>query len=82
MSPKQFETLIKAKQREIHDAIHRRLPVKIGRLATGHFQNNFRKGEFVDGRPHPWPVTRQQRMGGESAAAKYGPLLSGRMYQA
>ena len=78
MTEQQFIALVKAKQREIRDAIHRRLPVKIGRIATDHFQENFRRGGYVDGGLHPWPVTRRQQSGGKSASSQYGPLLSAR----
>ncbi len=78
MNIQQFEALVKAKQREIRDAIHRRLPVKIGRMATDHFQENFRRGGYVDGGLHPWPVTRRQQSGGKSANSQYGPLMSAR----
>lgn len=78
MTIQQFEALVKAKQREIRDAIHRRLPVKIGRMATDHFQDNFRRGGYVDGGLHPWPVTRRQQPGGKAANSQYGPLMSAR----
>lgn len=78
MTEQQFIALVKAKQREIRDAIHRRLPVKIGRIATDHFQENFRRGGYVDGGLHPWPVTRRQQSGGKDASSQYGPLLSAR----
>lgn len=80
MTPQQFTALAKAKEKKIHDAIHRRLPVKIGRMALDHFKNNFRQGGFVDGGLHPWPVTRRQQLsaGSGSAAANYGPLMSAR----
>lgn len=80
MTPQQFTALVKAKEKEIRDAIHRRLPVKIGRMATDHFQDNFRRSGYVDGGLHPWPVTRRQQNSapGGSAAGKYGPLLSAR----
>ncbi|MBO5626628.1 MAG: phage virion morphogenesis protein [Prevotella sp.] len=78
MTPEQFAALVRAKEKEIRDAIHRRLPVKIGRMATDHFQNNFRQGGFVDGGLHPWPVTRRQQAGGKSANSQYGPLMSAR----
>ena len=80
MTIQQFEALVKEKEREIRDAIHRRLPVKIGRMAADHFQNNFRRGGFVDGGLHPWPLTRRQQNSapGGSAAGKYGPLMSAR----
>ena len=78
MTIQQFEALVKAKQREIRDAIHHRLPVKIGRMATDHFQENFRRSGYVDGGLHPWPVTRRQQSGGKSANSQYGPLMSAR----
>lgn len=78
MTIQQFEALVKAKQREIRDAIHRRLPVKIGRMATDHFQDNFRRGGYVDGGLHPWPVTRRQQSGGKAANSQYSPLMSAR----
>ena len=78
MTIQQFEALVKAKQREIRDALHRRLPVKIGRMATDHFQDNFRRGGYVDGGLHPWPVTRRQQSGGKAANSQYGPLMSAR----
>lgn len=78
MTPKQFEALIEAKKKEISDAIRRRLPVKIGRMATDHFQENFRQGGFVDGGLHPWPVTRRQQSGDKAANSQYGPLMSAR----
>lgn len=78
MTPEQFAALVRAKEKEIRDAIHRRLPVKIGRMATDHFQNNFRQGGFVDGGLHQWPVTRRQQAGGKSANSQYGPLMSAR----
>lgn len=78
MTPKEFQNLIRSRQRQIIDAIHRRLPVKIGRMATDHFQDNFRKGGFVNGGLQPWPVTRRQQQPGDSADSQYGPLLSAR----
>lgn len=78
MTTQQFTALVKAKEKEIRDAIHRRLPVKIGRMATDHFQDNFRRGGYVDGGLHPWPITRRQQAGGNSANSQYGPLMSAR----
>lgn len=78
MTELQFIALVKAKQREIRDAIHRRLPVKIGRMATDHFKENFRLGGYVDGGLHPWPATRRQQSGGKAASSQYAPLMSAR----
>lgn len=78
MTPEQFAALIEAKKKEVSDAIRRRLPVKIGRMATDHFQENFRRGGFVDGGLHPWQKTQRQESGGKSASSQYGPLMSAR----
>lgn len=78
MTPQQFTALVKAKEKEIRDATHRRLPVKIGRLAQDHFQDNFRQGGFVNGGLHHWHITRRQQAGGKSANSQYGPLMSAR----
>jgi phage gpG-like protein len=75
MTPKQFEDLIEAKKKEVADAIRRTLPVKIGRIAKDHFDDNFRRGGYVDNGFHPWPKTKRQQ-NGRGTKAKYGPLLS------
>lgn len=74
------KTLAKAlsdHQKELRQLIDRRLPVIIGRMAQDHFQDNFRQGGFVNGGFTPWPTTLRQKSESTSAAAQYGPLLSG-----
>lgn len=78
MDIKEFSTLIKAKQKELDTLMRRKLPVKVGRMAKDHYQENFRKGGFVNGGLERWPQTKRQQSGGTSAAANYGPLLSRR----
>ena len=78
MDLRQFQQQLARQQREIEEAMRRTLPVKVGRLAKDHYQENFRKGGFVDGGLHPWQPTRRQQSGSKSAAANYGPLLSSR----
>ncbi len=48
---------IEQQAKELEALARRRLPVKVGRLATSHFQNNFRKGGFVNGGLKPWQST-------------------------
>lgn len=61
--------------RAFDDLFRRKLPVMLGSLAQGHFQDNFRLGGFVNGGLHEWkPVSRFAT----GAAGGYGPLLSGR----
>lgn len=78
MDIKEFSTLIKEKAKELDDMAKHRLPVKIGRMAKDHYQDNFRKGGFVNKRLQRWPATKRQQSGDTSAASNYGPLLSRR----
>ena len=70
MSPQQFQLLLNEKRKEIEQALRRTLPVKVGRIAKDHFQDNFRKGGFQSDGFKPWQ--RKKR------PDKYGPLMSGR----
>lgn len=78
MDIKDFSASLKAKQKELDTLMRRKLPVKVGRMAKDHYQDNFRKGGFVNGGLQRWPVTKRQQSGSKSAAAGYGPLLSRR----
>lgn len=78
MDIKDFSASLKAKQKELDTLMRRKLPVKMGRMAKDHYQDNFRKGGFVNGGLQRWPVTKRQQSGSKSAAAGYGPLLSRR----
>lgn len=78
MDIKDYIELIKSQRKEIDQLMRRQLPVKIGRMAKDHFQENFRKGGFVNNGLQQWPKTKRQLSGTSSAAAQYGPLLSGR----
>ena len=78
MDIKDYVELIKSQKKEIDQLMRRQLPVKIGRMAKDHFQENFRKGGFVNNGLQQWPKSKRQLSGTSSAAAQYGPLLSGR----
>ena len=78
MDIKVFAELLKSKSREINQLMRRSLPVKVGRIAKDHYQDNFRRGGFVNQGLQLWPKARRQLSGTSSAAAQYGPLLSGR----
>ncbi|MBR8705878.1 phage virion morphogenesis protein [Bacteroides pyogenes] len=80
MTIKEFHQYAKQKEKELERLYNDILPVKVGAIAKRHFQDNFRKGGFVDGGLTPWPVTRRQQSGGKSAASRYGPLLSSRTH--
>ena len=78
MDAKDFVKLIEQHQKELGELMRRKLPVIVGRMAKDHFQDNFRKGGFMNNGLQKWPQSKRQRSGTGSAAAQYGPLLSGR----
>lgn len=78
MDAKDYIKLIEQHKKELRELMRRKLPVIVGRMAKDHYQDNFRKGGFVNNGLQKWPVTRRQRSGSDSASATYGPLLSGR----
>jgi phage gpG-like protein len=93
MTGDEFIKRLQAAQREVEDCINRVLPAKIGALAKEHFQNNFRKGGFVNNGLQAWkPAKRllaqkpaRRRSGGKlvkrykkPAAMNYKTLLSSR----
>jgi len=63
MNLEQFQQLLLQKQQEIEHALRRTLPIKVGRIAKDHFQDNFRQGGFVDQERSPWQRTHRQRTG-------------------
>lgn len=77
MDIKDFAKLIREKRKELDDLMRRKMPVIVGRRAKDHFQDNFRKGGFVNNGLHPWPKAGRQSSG-NSAASNYGTLLSSR----
>lgn len=78
MDMKTFIRLMERRHRELDEMMRRRMPVIAGRMAKDHFQDNFRRGGFVDGGLHPWPKAKRLSSGGTDAASQYGTLLSGR----
>jgi len=77
MNTKEFFSWIKSKEKEIDELRKRTLPVMVGRMAKDHFQDNFRRGGFVNRGLHPWQKARRLSSGGSGAASNYGTLLSG-----
>ena len=77
MTPEQFQHRIRQNAEQVKQAINRTIPVKVGRAAKDHFQENFDKGGFVNGGLHPWK--RSKRIGrAKGAAGGYKTLMSGR----
>lgn len=75
---KDFAKLIEQKRNELDKMMRRKMPVIAGRMAKDHFQENFRKGGFVNGGLNPWPQAKRLSSGRTDAASNYGTLLSGR----
>lgn len=75
---KDFAKLIEQKRKELDKMMRRKMPVIAGRMAKDHFQENFRKGGFVNDGLHPWPQAKRLSSGRTDAASNYGTLLSGR----
>ena len=78
MDIKDFARQVERKRKELDTLMRRRMPVIAGRMAKDHFQDNFRRGGFVNGGLHPWPKAKRLSSGGTDAASQYGTLLSGR----
>ena len=78
MTVQEFAQEINRKSREFSDLIQRKMPIIVGRMAKDHYQDNFRKGGFVNGGLKKWPKAKRQDSGSSAAGANYGTLLSGR----
>lgn len=77
MTPEQFLKLTNEQKRKLTRLIHRELPIKIGGMAKDHFQDNFRKGGFVNGGLKKWKPAKRTGQG-KKADGRYGTLLSSR----
>lgn len=77
MNLDEFQQLLLQKRKEIEQAMRRTLPIKVGRIAKDHFQENFRKKGFVDGGLQPWQRTNRQQTA-RGADSQYTPLMSSR----
>jgi phage gpG-like protein len=78
MNVLEFSRLIAAKRKELDAAMRRKLPIKVGAMAKGFYQDSFHNQGFTNGGLKPWKKTRRQLSGGTSASSNYGALLSGR----
>ncbi len=74
MTVEQFTKELQAKVSSLEQLAKRQLPIKVGALAKRHYQDNFRKGGFVNGGLKPWQRSKRQSGGGSDAS--YGTLLS------
>lgn len=80
MDIKDFSRELKRNAKEIGDLYRRKMPVYAGRLAKDHYQDNFRRGGFVNRGLHKWPEAKRRQSGSASAQANYGTLMSSRQH--
>jgi phage gpG-like protein len=74
MTIDESKKLIKGK---IGELVRKKMPIMAGQMAVTHFQDNFRKGGFVDGGLHPWKPSK--RIGrSKGADGERGTLLGSR----
>ena len=74
----EVEQKLKKILQDLHTLVDRKIPVATGKLAKDHFQDNFRKGGFVNGGLQAWSPAKRLSSGDASAAAQHGTLLSSR----
>lgn len=78
MTPKEFSKWMVDTHKRLDNLLCKVMPGIAGRMAKDHFQDNFRRGGFVNGGLHPWKPAKRLSSGDPGAAANYGTLLSGR----
>ena len=78
MDIRQLSKELQAKRKAISELFRRRLPVQVGAIAKEHYQDNFRKGGFVNNGLKKWKPAKRLEAGGQKAADNYGTLLSRR----
>lgn len=78
MDVNQFLNLLQQKAAEINNMVMRTMPIKVGAIAKAHFQDNFRKGGFINNGLHPWKPSKRLGAKGKAARNKYKTLLSSR----
>lgn len=78
MNVRQLSKEIQIKRKALGDLFRRRLPVQVGAMAKDHYQDNFRKGGFVNNGLKKWKPAKRLSGGSQRAADNYGTLLSRR----
>lgn len=78
MDVNQFLNLLQQKASEINNMMMRTMPIKAGAIAKAHFQENFRKGGFVNNGLQSWKPAKRLSAKRKSARNNYKTLLSSR----
>lgn len=76
MDASQLKRIVESKINELNNLTRRKMPVLVGRMAKTHFQENFRKGGFLNNGLKTWPKSKRESGSGTNAA--YKTLLSSR----
>jgi len=76
MNVAQFKALMDSKSAQINKYIDHDLPIHVGKIAVDHYQDNFRKGGFVDETLQKWQPSK--RLLTKTQGAQYGTLMSSR----
>lgn len=74
---RQLDKLTVEKQKQLEALVRRRMPVIAGRMAKDHFQDNFKKGGFVNGGLHKWKEPKRRLRNDKSVESQYKTLMSG-----
>ena len=86
MTEKQFLRKLASVRKDIDELVASKWPRKAGVMAVNLFNENFRKGGFLNKVRVPWRRTKRQnnprmtKAGKTTAASSYGPLLSSRRH--
>ncbi|MDR2890748.1 MAG: phage virion morphogenesis protein [Alistipes sp.] len=76
MTQAEFIREIQKERQKLDDLFRRKLPVIVGRMAKDHYQDNFRKGGFVNNGLQKWEPAKRITSGRKDAGAKYKTLMS------
>lgn len=78
MDVRELSKELQTKRKELADLFRRRLPGQVGSMAKEHYQDNFRKGGFVNNGLRKWKPAKRLESRSKKAVDNYGTLLSRR----
>jgi phage gpG-like protein len=78
MTQQEYIRELQKQKGKVTELFRRKLPVIVGSMAKDHYQDNFRKGGFVNNGLKKWEPAKRITSGRGGASAQYGTLLSSR----
>ncbi len=78
MTQQEFLRELQKQRKELSDFQRRKWGVIVGRMGKDHYQDNFRKGGFVNNGLRKWEPAKRITSGRKGAGAKYKTLFSSR----